>query len=346
MINKLLQRFAAFSGCILSIVIALSPAESHGEYTHLFQLRGEVAAFDVSLKELHLIDGKAEKTSASRKIAVKGQVSGVESVPNGLVAVATGIGRGDLQAPIRLTLYDKNGKEQGVAFEKVSERPSVTFLKMVGDKLWITFFESKFVTKTGFFTPSTNYPWAFNEVVTERLGDVTAILGDDVLVGRPYGEPQGQDGDALLVSAGNKTTLPSYRGVRSITTWNESPRDHVVLGDGWHQNYGQLAQGRLSLLTWNERSKRYALEILDRDSTQYNFNKLIPISLDQKRYLAALGNRSFHFYKSTDNWQRTVVYSRASEETFFDVALLSIDSNKARFLVLDKELHFVEVGVS
>lgn len=317
------------------------PTSAFAEYTHLFELTEEVAAFDVASKELHLVQLAARSISTGKKIAVKGQVSGVTAMGSS-IAVATGMGRGDLQAPIRVTLYSRDGKEQGVVFEKNSERPQVTYLKAEGEKLWITFFESKFITKTGYFTQASTYPWAFTEVVTERLGDTTAILGGDILVGRPYGEPQGQDGDVLLVSGNVKTTLPSYRGVRSIATWNSSLRDAVVIGDGWHQNYGQLAQGRVSMLTWSEEAKRYALQIIDRDPSQYNFNKLIPVSNGGTRYLGALGNKSFHFYRATNGWQREILYTRAGEETFFDVAFAGIRDSKARFIVLDKELHVVE----
>jgi hypothetical protein len=308
--------------------------------THLFKTKSSIAAYIPESKSLHIGNLKSAAFEEVRNLTAKGQVFGVIETAEGLL-VATGMGRGDLQAPIRVTAYNFHTQQEKIVFERPSERSQVSYFKEHKGAIWITFFDSKFITKTGYFTSSESLPWHFNEVASERLGDAVEVLNNGLVIGRPYGEGQGQDGDLLLVRDGAKVLLPSYRGVRAVAAIGSAENQKLVIGDGWHQNYGQFGQARLSILTWNSESKRYALELIDRDLTQYNFNKVIPFTMGGKEFVAALGNRSLTVYGVGKDRVKQVIYSRTSEEQFFDVVLNDQSKDSVSFVILDRGLHLV-----
>lgn len=332
--------FGFFFHISLSMSSALAEKRDLSAATQLYSLGSMLAAYMPESKTLSIGKWKDGGFDESKFLKTKGQVFGVVETSDGLL-VATGMGRGDLQAPIQITLYRSSPQQERVVFELLSERSQISSFKEYKGKIWITFFESKFFTKTGYFTPSTTAPWTFNEVTSERLGDAIEVLDDGVVVGRPYGDIQGQDGDISLIRGQEKTLLPSYRGVRAVSAIGSGEKQKLIIGDGWHQNYGQLAQARLSILTWNPVSKRYALELIDKDSSQYGFNKLLPFALGGQEYVAALGNKSLTIYGVGASRVKQIVYTRVSEETFFDVVLSEQSKGSISLLVLDKGLHSV-----
>lgn len=174
-----------------------------------------------------------------------------------------------------------------------------------------------------------------------RLGDAVDVYGDSVVIGRPYGDVQGQDGDLFLIEKGKETLLPSYRGVRAVALFGEPLAPKIAVGDGWHQNYGQLAQGRLSLLMKDGVTNRYSLTLIDRDSKQYGFSKIVPLVKNGKQHLAALGNKTLVVYGPDPEWSKVDVYTRASEERPFDFVVATTSGSEVEFLVVDGGIRVV-----
>ena len=308
--------------------------------TAVFGLGSRLAAFDPQAGKLTLFEAKGEGLVPGASAAVGENVWQVAETSQGYL-VATGVGRYSLSAPIQLRLFSKDLSSSRVVFQPQSERAEVTFLSSVGAKVWVAFFDSKYTTKIGFLTPASSGLWPFTEVASLRLGTAVDVRGDLVVVGRPYGDEQGQDGDLLLFRNGARETLPSYRGVRSVRFFGDAARPSIAIGDGWHQNYGQFAQGRLSILSESPSSGRYALELIDRDESQYSFSKIFELPLNGKRHLVALGPKAVDVYGPEGEWKRHQAYSRPAEDTIMDAAPLAADGGKTLLVVADKGLRVV-----
>ena len=334
--------------CLLGLVLCPTVGALAGDhdYSAVFAVRGQAAVYEAGNKALKLFSPQGTSLSEGRSVAVPGQVWGVAAIPDGYV-VATGMGRGDLNAPTRLTSFASDWNGARVVFERAGERSQLSFLRYTSGKLWATFFESKYETVTGTFTPGPAAQWDFSKILELRLGDAADVLGDAVLVGQPYGEPQGQDGGAILFTGAERIELPSYRGVRAVALLGEVANLRVLIADGWHQSYGQLAQGRLSYLKKDASSGRFALQLVDHDYSQFGFSKLIPFAVGSQQFVAALGNRSLCVYGPEDRWVKRTLYERQSDNRSFDVALLDVDDTGANFVLLDGELRMIRFsGVS
>lgn len=305
--------------------------------TAVFALGQRVAAFDPEAGKLMLFEASGQGLAERASATVRENVWQVAETPDGYL-VASGVGRYSLSAPIQVRLFSKDLKSSKLVFEPQSERAEVTFLSFVDSKAWITFFDTKYTTKTGYLTPTPAGAWSFTEVAALRLGSAVDVRGDRVVIGRPYGDVQGQDGDLLLFRNGKRELLPSYRGVRSVRFIGDAAHPSIVIGDGWHQNYGQMAQGRVSILSEDPTSGRYSLQIIDLDQSQYAFSKIFELSLDGKRYLAVLGPKAVVVYGPEGEWQRREVYSRPAEDTIMDVAPLTSSGGKTLMVVSDKGL--------
>jgi hypothetical protein len=311
----------------------------------VFGLPDEVAAFDPQSGKLSILTIARDAFQERASTMVQGNVWQVTASPTQYV-VATGMGRTALDAPIRVLSFTKDLKNSREVFSFSSERAEVPFLKWLSakgaaSKVAIAFFESKYMTKIGFLTPAENTPWRFEEVSSLRMGTAVDVHGDYVVVGRPYGDIQGQDGDLVLFKDGARELLPSYRGVRAVRLVGDPDDPAVFIADGWHQNYGQLAQGRVSLLRKDTKTGKFALQMVDKDDAQYGFSKFVDFMIDGKRYVAALGPKQVVVYGPEDLWKRSVVYSRAQEDSMMDMALVTSDEKRAWFAVVDKGLRLV-----
>ncbi|MEY4669583.1 MAG: hypothetical protein RL518_2282 [Pseudomonadota bacterium] len=303
-------------------------------------VEGGVAGYDPVAKVLRFFELQNGALSETRRLAAEQAVWRVIDFDGGYL-VASGYGRGSLDAPIRLRWFSKDGTTSKVVFEKPGERSQVTLLKRAGNRLWFTFFDSKYITKTGYFIPSSSTPWTFTEKFSMRLGDAVDVEGDTVAIGRPYGDAPEQDGDLTVYLAGIRHEVPTHRGVRAVLLLGDPANPDLLLADGWHQNYGQSAQARLALAKRNSAQGTFTSTVVDLDATQYGFSKLLDLSIDGKTYVAALGNKALHVYSSAANWKRTVVHTRQSENSLFDVALLKVEPGKASFAVVDQGLRLV-----
>lgn len=324
---------------------AVAQTSEYDGVSAVFGLPDEVATFDPQSGKLSILNIARDAFQERASAVVQGNVWQVTASPTQYV-VATGMGRTALDAPIRVLSFTKDLKSSREVFSFSSERAEVPFLKWLNakgspSKVGLAFFESKYVAKIGFLDPSDKTPWHFEEAASLRMGTAVDVLGSHLVVGRPYGDVQGQDGDLTLFKGGSRELLPSYRGVRAVRMVGDPEDPSIFIADGWHQNYGQFAQGRVSLLRKDAKTGKFALQIVDKDDAQYGFSKFVDFMIDGKRYVAALGPKQVVVYGPEDLWKRSVVYSRAQEDSMMDMALVTSDEKRAWFAIVDKGLRLV-----
>ncbi len=308
----------------------------------VFSAGSRIVAFDPRQHSLRLYAWQSSALREERSLAIQDNVSAVATLPDGY-AVATGMGIDAPTAPMRVFFFSINGATGRVVFERAGERNQITSLRWNGEKLWISFFSSKYLTTIGYLTPTAGGPWSFTETASIRMGDSLDVVGDLVFVGRSYGDIQGQDGDLLLLTGGNRTVLPSYRGVRSVRVVGDVSNHQVYIGDGWHMNYGQLAQGRLSVLSRRPGDLRYSLQILDYDAETTEFRKLLPFHSSGRDYIGAVGSSSVIIYDQRGAVAKRVLYRQASSDKFLDGAVIQVSPEKALVVIADHGLQAYEL---
>lgn len=310
--------------------------------TAVFSVDSQIAGYDSSQRSLRFYSWRGGALRQERSIPIDGSVLGVTSIPSGY-AVATGMGRDNLSAPIRVVVFTGADSKGRVVFERSGERNQINAILWRDGKLWVNFFTSKYITTIGYLSPIQSGEWAFTEIASVRMGDSLDVVGDLAIVGRSYGDIQGQDGDLLLFKGGERTLLPSYRGVRSTRVVGDAANHRIFIGDGWHMNYGQLAQGRLSVVSKRPEDPRYTLQILDYDQTTTDFRRLIPFRSSGHEYIAAQGSSSVVVYDQLGASPKKVIYRQDSQVNLMDLAVAQISPDKALAVIVDQGLRTFEL---
>lgn len=174
------------------------------------------------------------------------------------------------------------------------------------------------------------------------MGSSFDCVGETLIIGRSYGDIQGADGDLILVENGKQTLLPSYRGVRGLRVLSDGS---IIIGDGWHSNYGKIAQGRVSLLSRHKTDKRFHLEILANSTSNYNFTKFIPIPAQSSSYVLALGSKDVGLVSVAAKDSFVSVYKQKNSNTLMDAAVVKVSRGVATIAILDGQLSVQEVSV-
>jgi thiol-disulfide isomerase/thioredoxin len=168
------------------------------------------------------------------------------------------------QTDVQLRIYRPLAKDDWVPheiFRQVSERPEFTSLDSIdldGDKqpeLLFAYFAEKYQVNLRVARRSGN-TWKIEELPQIRMGmniaagDVLQNGKKMIVVGRPYGEGQVTIGDSFILEGTERRELPSFRGVSSIAVGDvEGDRQlEIIVGDGWHMDYGKVARGRLAVM--------------------------------------------------------------------------------------------------
>jgi hypothetical protein len=307
----------------------------------VFSLGQRIAGYDSSRQALRIFSCEGESLREDGAVAVEGSVSAVTALPNGY-AVATGMGRDNPSAPIRIAVFTTTDSIGKVVFERMGERNQINTIIWRDGKLWLNFFTSKYITAIGYLTPTQTGDWKFTELTSVRMGDSLDVVGDLTFVGRSYGDIQGQDGDLLLFKGNERVLLPSYRGVRSVRVVGDVVNHRVFIGDGWHMNYGQLAQGRLSVVSRRPEDSRYTLQILDYDPSTTDFRRLIPFRTSGREHIAALGSSSVVVYDQQGVLAKKTLYEQTSQTNLMDMTVVQTSPDKALMVVADQGLRTLQ----
>jgi thiol-disulfide isomerase/thioredoxin len=274
---------------------------------------------------LSVYDIKDNTASLLHSIALAGDVVAItiadaDNDGKNEIVVATGRRGYDKNTPVRLYVvkYNEGNWKREEIYSKASERPQVTNLSVNDyhntgrNEIVLSYFDSKYFVET--VTLSNNKSsgkWPAKVAAHERMAmarDVYPMDGGKRLVpvvGRPYGDSIGALGDAYL-SGAEKKLLPTYRGVKVVRTGDgdNDGRAEIYVGDGWHQDYGKMARGRLAVVT--EQGDAFNYELIEDVKGEYEISQIeiADIDGDGKNEVLARGNKYFRIYrKNGANWQ-------------------------------------------
>ncbi len=288
-----------------------------------------VISFNNDDKLLTLYKENNEKLEIAKKTTLNqflGQLCLFESNGEKRIAVAVGYGRGDLEAPVRVYLYDQNLENEQLIYEAKSPRSQITFLQQVSDTLYINYFNSKFFSVLGSLKQISSDKWDFTKIADIRLGANVSLDGDNILFARPYKDPDKDIAENILLDKDkNIIDLPSFRGARSgvFADIDNDGTKEILLGDGWHQNYGKLAEPRFSVLTFNKQTKKYDLKMISNIKGQTSIEKIIPFTLGKKTFIVTAGDKFIELYDPKDNWKQTRIFESTSSGLDVTFAMLN-----------------------
>jgi len=174
--------------------------------------------------------------------------------------LAVGAGPGAAGAPLQLLELGPAGLVE--RWRHGGPRGQATELRAVGGGVFLAHFDDERAVVGGFWTPG-----GLEAPQRAHMGMRQAPLADGRrVIGRLYGEEPRSDGDLRLVRPdGQEERLPSLRGVRALTVANldEDDAEEVIVGDGWHAEYGQRAIARLRLLDGPELREARTIAVID-----------------------------------------------------------------------------------
>lgn len=320
---------------VISVPVYAQDTADHSEISSIFAGRaGEVVGFDEAQHTVRFFSIRAGVLKEVTSVSVEGSVHEIIPYPKGYL-VATGVGRFDRDAPIRVYSISDTRERAELLFEKITSRAEVTGLRYCGNKIWLDFFNSKYFTSIGYLSETKALQHDFSEVLSIRMGSSFDCVEDTLVIGRSYGDAQGTDGDLILYQNGKQTLLPSYRGVRGVKLIADKTNPQILIGDGWHSNYGKIAQGRISLLSREDLHKRFRLELIEKSNTNYNFTKFIPCESKGKRFVIALGNRDVILVPLDDVGEARTIYTQKRADRIMDMAVIEASESGVTIAVLD-----------
>ncbi len=123
----------------------------------------------------------------------------------------------------------------------------------------------------------------------------------------------------------NITNIPSFRGARSgiFADIDNDGKKEILLGDGWHQNYGKLAEPRLSIVKFNEKTKQYDLTMISNIKGQISIEKIIPFKIKNTIFVLTSGEKFVELYEPQNDWKRTRIFENTSSSLDVTYAVLS-----------------------
>lgn len=199
-----------------------------------------------------------------------------------------------------------------LVYQQGSERPEPTFLGLAdinGDgrnDIICSYFESRYFVQTVAIYLNKPVNTKLRVLEKRRMAtarDIGVLPGHRaaaMVVGRPYGDSLGLAGDAYIL-AEKIELLPSFRGVKTvrIADLDGDGKNEIFMGDGWHQDYGKIARGRISMLSYDDFGYHY--ELIEDVKNQYETSQIEVADLDgdAKNELLVRGNKYFRIYTRT-----------------------------------------------
>lgn len=201
-----------------------------------------------------------------------------------------------------------NGSKWSVSeiYTKESERPQPLYLEIADidndskNEVIASYYESKYMVETVLISHSSG-SWRSKIFLTERMStafDIGKFNEKNLFfVGRVYGDSIGDEGDAYILDGKVKTELSVRRGVKSaikVGDGDNNGKNEIYVGDGWHQNYGKIARGRLAVIR-----EGFTYKLIEDVKGQSNIDQIeiADIDCDGKNEVLTSGSRFFKIYR-------------------------------------------------
>lgn len=172
------------------------------------------------------------------------------------ILIGRGVVRGALGVPASLRVHlaaDLTGEPEKIPLPDSTRSQVVGVAPASGrpGDLYVAAFESKYMT--GLFRARRHGPgdWRIEKLGSARVvGGIASVSrpgAEDraLVVARIYGDGLEEPGLVEVRLEGELELVPSTRGARAIVALPSDTGD-LVFADGWHKNYGQMAQALLT----------------------------------------------------------------------------------------------------
>ena len=169
---------------------------------------------------------------------------------------------------------------------------------------------------------------------------------NNVVFARPYKDEENNLSEVILLNKDKKLIeLPSFRGVRSVAFFdiNNDKKQEILIADGWHQDYGKLAENRLSIISFNEKTKKYDLKLIANQKGQPSFEKIIPFSKNNKNYILTVGEKFIDLFEPQNNWKKTRIKEKQGEFGQILDAAVAKFNNKVKIAIFDEKLEINDI---
>ncbi|MCK5820607.1 MAG: TlpA family protein disulfide reductase [Bacteroidales bacterium] len=225
-----------------------------------------------------------------------------------------------VETEVRVIMLDFVKEEWIISelYEKHSLRPQPTELIIAKypeqdhNSILVSYFESKYLIETVRIFRSDG-EWKNEVIAGKRMAmamDLGLFSSDDstdpkmeIVVGRVYGDEIGMVGESYFL--GSDELLPSKRGVKAVRIGDgdNDGENEIYVGDGWHQDYGKIARGRLAEI--DILNSDYSYSLIEDVKYQYETSQIeiADVNEDGLNEVITRGNRSFRIYqKVEDEW--------------------------------------------
>ncbi len=268
--------------------------------------RDEVVAWDSHSRKLTVFDYTGGAARELTALTVVGQPTSVvildtDGDGKGEVLLGEGLPSEDpadvMKTFVRLRLYRPLASPDWAPveiFQGPTARPEISEMRLAdlrGDgrpQLLFRYFASKYEVAICAARAGAD-GWQIEELGRLHMGSGIAAGPLDggrrsqLLIGRPYGEPQGKGpavGDAFVLEGGRREPLPVQAGVSAIAyaRGRDGQSPAIVVGDGWHSDYGRLARSRIAVLRRGEAAWNY--EFIEDLPGFIRFTEIQPVDLN------------------------------------------------------------------
>ena len=127
---------------------------------------------------------------------------------------------------------------------------------------------------------------------------------------------------------------------RSVTfaQVDDDKRKEILVGDGWHQNYGTTAEPRLSIIDYDNKSGTYKLKNIDNEKGQFQISKIHAVEIDGQDVILAAGDRWAAIFEPKKQWKKTVFHKLSDTTRTFDFAYLGRSGKNLKIATLTGDL--------
>jgi hypothetical protein len=263
---------------------------------------------------------------ASRDVPAGVQVLGAADLDGEGVAILAGFGRdrdhprGEALAAI-YRLRDGRLDEAPIVTPQTERAEIVALEPWPRDgriDLFVAYFDSRYHVTSAIARQSAT-GWTLEPLARLRmamsyaLGDVRGDGSRSLVVGRVYGDDLLEDGDAFLLEpSGARLPIPTTRGVRGLvlTDLDGDGRAEILLGDGWHRDYGTIARGQLTVARLGPSG--IASETVVSIPGQYTLWQLEPMRVGDEVVVIARGSDGvFAIRRERNGWTHTALAGEA-----------------------------------